>query len=85
VDVFQGLPSNSVNQSQINSKGPWEDAGGNRYKVSISTVKQVIYRHNLKGLLAREKPLLQNHHKKARLPFVTAHGDKHHSFWRNVF
>jgi hypothetical protein len=33
-------------------------------KVSISTVKRVIYRHNLKGRSARKKPLFQNHHKK---------------------
>ena len=33
-------------------------------KVSISTVKRVLYRHNLKGHSARKKPLLQNHHKK---------------------
>uniref|UniRef100_A0AAZ3PSC7 Tc1-like transposase DDE domain-containing protein n=1 Tax=Oncorhynchus tshawytscha TaxID=74940 RepID=A0AAZ3PSC7_ONCTS len=45
-------------------------------KVSISTVKRVLYRHNL--------PLLQNRHKKARLHFTTAHGDKDHTFWRNV-
>jgi hypothetical protein len=30
-------------------------------KVAICTVKQVLYRHNLKGCLARKKPLLQNH------------------------
>ena len=30
------------------------------------------------------KPLLQNHHKKARLWFATTHGDKNHTFWRNV-
>uniref|UniRef100_A0A8K9UTL7 Transposase Tc1-like domain-containing protein n=1 Tax=Oncorhynchus mykiss TaxID=8022 RepID=A0A8K9UTL7_ONCMY len=53
-------------------------------KVSISTVKRVLYRHNLKGRSARKKPLLQNHHKKARLRFATAHGDKDHTFWRNV-
>ena len=45
-------------------------------KVSISTVKRVLYRHNLKGRSARKKPLLQNRHKKARLWFAT--------FWRNV-
>uniref|UniRef100_A0AAZ3RVV8 Transposase Tc1-like domain-containing protein n=1 Tax=Oncorhynchus tshawytscha TaxID=74940 RepID=A0AAZ3RVV8_ONCTS len=28
-------------------------------KVSISTVKRVLYRHNLKGRSARKKPLLQ--------------------------
>ena len=53
-------------------------------KVSISTVKRVLYRHNLKGCSARKKPLLQNRHKKARLRFATAHGDKDHTFWRNV-
>uniref|UniRef100_A0AAZ3NQR1 Transposase Tc1-like domain-containing protein n=1 Tax=Oncorhynchus tshawytscha TaxID=74940 RepID=A0AAZ3NQR1_ONCTS len=31
-------------------------------KVSISTVKRVLYRHNLKGRSARKKPLLQNSH-----------------------
>uniref|UniRef100_A0A673ZSY7 Uncharacterized protein n=1 Tax=Salmo trutta TaxID=8032 RepID=A0A673ZSY7_SALTR len=54
-------------------------------KVSNSTVKQVLYRHNLKGCSARKKPLLQNRHKKARLRFATAHGDKDGTFWRNVF
>uniref|UniRef100_A0AAZ3P5S7 Transposase Tc1-like domain-containing protein n=1 Tax=Oncorhynchus tshawytscha TaxID=74940 RepID=A0AAZ3P5S7_ONCTS len=53
-------------------------------KVSISTVKRVLYRHNLKGHSARKKPLLQNHHKKARLRFATAHGDKDRTSWRNV-
>ena len=33
-----------------------EEAGT---KVSISTVKLVLYRHNLKGHSARKKPLLQ--------------------------
>uniref|UniRef100_A0AAZ3NXM4 Transposase Tc1-like domain-containing protein n=1 Tax=Oncorhynchus tshawytscha TaxID=74940 RepID=A0AAZ3NXM4_ONCTS len=32
-------------------------------KISISTVKRVLYRHNLKGYSARKKPLLQNRHK----------------------
>ena len=32
-------------------------------KISISTVKQVLYQHNLKGNSAMKKPLLQNHHK----------------------
>ena len=53
-------------------------------KVSISTVKRVRYRHNLKGRSARKKPLLQNRHKKAGLWFATAHGDKNCTFWRNV-
>ena len=53
-------------------------------KVSISTVNRVLYRHNLKVRSARKKPLLQNRHKKARLRFATAHGDKDRTFWRNV-
>ena len=53
-------------------------------KVSISTVKQVLYRHNLKGCSERKKPLLQNNHTNARLQFATAHGDKDCTFWRNV-
>ena len=40
-------------------------------KVSISTVKRVLYRNNLEGRSARKKPLLQNRHKKARLRFAT--------------
>ena len=35
-------------------------------KVSISTVKRVLYRHNLKGRSARKKSLLQNRHKKSQ-------------------
>jgi hypothetical protein len=53
-------------------------------KVSMSTVKRVLYRHNLKGRSARKKPLLQNRSKIARLRFATAHGDKDQTFWRNV-
>uniref|UniRef100_A0AAZ3P9F7 Transposase n=1 Tax=Oncorhynchus tshawytscha TaxID=74940 RepID=A0AAZ3P9F7_ONCTS len=53
-------------------------------KVSVSTVKRVLYRHKLKGCSARKKQQLQNRHKKARLQFATAHGDKDHTFWRNV-
>ena len=48
------------------------------------SVNRVLYRHNLKGHSARKKPLLQNRHKKARLQFATAHGDKDRTFWRNV-
>ena len=70
----------SANQPQNHSKGPCEDAGGTGTRVSISTVKQVLYRHNLKGRSARKKPLLQNRHKKARLQFATAHGDKDCTF-----
>ena len=35
-------------------------------KLSISTVKQVLYRHNQKGRSAMKKPLLQNRHKKSQ-------------------
>uniref|UniRef100_A0AAZ3NX80 Transposase Tc1-like domain-containing protein n=1 Tax=Oncorhynchus tshawytscha TaxID=74940 RepID=A0AAZ3NX80_ONCTS len=52
--------------------------------VSISTVKRDLYRHNMKGRSPRNKPLLQNLHKKARLWFATVHGDKDFTFWRNV-
>ena len=55
-DAFFGVKS--AYQSQINSKGPCEDAGGNRYKsiyISISTVNRVLYRHNLKGYVWRKK------------------------------
>ncbi|KAJ8353442.1 hypothetical protein SKAU_G00210090 [Synaphobranchus kaupii] len=37
---------------------------GTGTKVSIYTVKRVLYRHNLKGCSIRKKPLLQNRHKK---------------------
>ena len=53
-------------------------------KVSISRVKQVLYRHNLKSRSAWKKPPLQNRHKKARLWYATAHGHKDCTFWRNV-
>ena len=53
-------------------------------KVSISTVERVLYRPNMKSCSARKKPLLQNRHKKARLWFATAHGDKDCTFWRTV-
>uniref|UniRef100_A0A8C9X159 Transposase Tc1-like domain-containing protein n=1 Tax=Sander lucioperca TaxID=283035 RepID=A0A8C9X159_SANLU len=43
----------------------------------------VLYHHELKGYSGRRKPLLQNHHKKARLQFATAHGDKNLNFWRH--
>ena len=40
--------------------------------------------NNSKGRSARKKPLLKNRHKKARLQFATAHGDKDRTFWRNI-
>ncbi|CDQ99582.1 unnamed protein product, partial [Oncorhynchus mykiss] len=49
-------------------------------KLSISTVKRVLYRHNLKGHSARKKLLLQNRHKKAKLRFATALGGKDCTF-----
>ena len=58
-----------------------EEAGT---ELSISTIKLVLYRHNLKGRSARKKALLQNRLKNARLLFATAHGDKDRTFWRNV-
>ena len=95
MDVFQGLPSNSVplcltsweNQTksdlrkkivspkdertlvrkvQINprttAKDPVKMPEETGTKVSISTVKRVLYRHSLKGHSARKKPVLQNRH-----------------------
>ncbi|CDR00666.1 unnamed protein product [Oncorhynchus mykiss] len=54
-------------------------------KVSISTVKRVLYRHNLKGHSARKKPLLQNRHKKKTDYGLQLHkGIKIILFWRNV-
>jgi hypothetical protein len=49
-------------------------------KVSLSTVKGVLFRHNLKGRSSRKEPLLQNRHKKARLQFAAANGDKDCTF-----
>ena len=49
-------------------------------KVSVSTEKRVLHRHNLKGRSARKKLLLQNRHKNARLRFATRHGDKDCTF-----
>ena len=39
-------------------------------KVFISTVKRVLYQHDLKGRSTRKKPPLQNHHKKS---YITDH------------
>ena len=50
----------------------------------IATVKRVLYRPNMNSLSAWKKTLLQNRHKKDRQRFATAHGDKYHTFWRNV-
>ena len=49
-------------------------------KVSISTVKRVLYRHKLKERSHCSRTAI----KKARLRFATAHGDKDRTFWRNV-
>ena len=61
-------PSYRSGKLQINprttAKDPvkmMEETGTN---VSISTVKRVLYRHNLKGRSARKKPQLQNRHEK---------------------
>ena len=53
-------------------------------KVSLSTVKQVLHRHGLKGYSARRKPLLLKKHKKARLQLAKIHQDKDLNFWRHV-
>uniref|UniRef100_A0AAZ3NTG1 Transposase Tc1-like domain-containing protein n=1 Tax=Oncorhynchus tshawytscha TaxID=74940 RepID=A0AAZ3NTG1_ONCTS len=83
-----GVECTLVRKVQINPKTAAKDLvkmlEETGTKVSISTVKQVLYRSNLKGCSARKKPLLQNRHKNARLRFATAHGDKDCTFCRNV-
>ena len=74
----------SANQPRTTAKALVKMLEETVTKLSISTVKRVLYRHNLKGHSARNKPLLQNRHKKARLRFATAHGDKDCTFWINV-
>ena len=54
-------------------------------KLSISTVKRVLYRHNLKGRKEDAAQQGRSHCsktaiKKARLRFATAHGDKDCAF-----
>ena len=67
-DAFCLLEMNVLRKVQINPRTTakdlvkmLEEIGT---KVSICTVKRVLYRHNLKGHSARKKPLLQNSHKK---------------------
>ena len=53
-------------------------------KVSISTVKRVPYRHNLKGRSRRKKPLLQTTIKKTDYGLQLHMRTKDRTFWRNV-
>ena len=53
-------------------------------KVSISTVKRVLHRHNLNGRSARKKPLLQNRHKKSQTTVCNYTWGQILYFWRNV-
>ena len=77
-----------VRKVQINprttAKDPLKMLEKTGTKVSISTVKQVLYPHNLKRPLSKEEAIAPNLHKKARQRFETAHGDKDRTFWRNV-
>ena len=78
-----------VRKVQINPKATakdLEDVGGNRYRYKNIYIlcKTSRNRHNLKGRSARKKTLHQHRHKKARLHFATAHGDKDCTFWRNI-
>jgi hypothetical protein len=52
--------------------------------VSISTVKQVLYRQPERLLSKEEATAPKLPLKKARLRFVTTHGDKDHTFLRNL-
>jgi transposase len=67
-------------QTRTAAKDPVKMLEETGTKVSICTVKRVPYRHNLKGRSERKKPLLQNRHKRPRLRFVTAHGDRDRTF-----
>jgi hypothetical protein len=50
-------------------------------KLSISTVKRVLYHPNLKGAAQQGRShCSKTTIKKARLRFATAHGDKTHTF-----
>ena len=69
-----------VRKVQINPRTAAKMLEETGTKVSISTVKRVLYRYNLKGRSVRRKPLLQNRHKKARLRFATAQEDKDRTF-----
>uniref|UniRef100_A0AAZ3RIF1 Transposase Tc1-like domain-containing protein n=1 Tax=Oncorhynchus tshawytscha TaxID=74940 RepID=A0AAZ3RIF1_ONCTS len=60
-DAFCLLEMN-VQKVQINPRTTAKDLEEIGTKVSISTVKRVLYQHNLKGRSARKKPLLQNRH-----------------------
>ena len=51
---------------------------------TISTVKQVLYQHNLKGHSEGRSHCFKTSIKKTRLRFATEHGDKVRTFWRNV-
>ena len=51
-----------VFQHQNKSKTACEDAAEVGKRVSLSTVKQVLYRHGLKDHSARKKTLLQKQH-----------------------
>jgi hypothetical protein len=78
--IWCKCPNTSLN----NSKEPFIDAGRNRYKSIFIHSKTSPIDINLKGFSARKMPLLQNRHKKGRLRFATAHGDKDRTFWRHV-
>ena len=75
-----------VQKVQINPRTTAKDRGEmleeTGTKLSISTVKRVLCRHDLKGRSGRKKPPLQPRDITARLWF--ARGDKDHTFWRNV-
>ncbi|CDQ78940.1 unnamed protein product [Oncorhynchus mykiss] len=84
-EISQDLRKTSLD---LHKSGSSLGAISKRLKVRRSSVQTIVqkylYPHNLKGHSARKNPLLQNRHKKARLRFSTAHGDKDCTFWRNV-
>ena len=76
------LCGESENHSQNNRKGPCEDAGGNRYKVSVSTVKRVLYRHHWSS--PKPTPLLAAFPSSSLLP-MTGKNCKICWSWRIIF
>ncbi|CDQ97894.1 unnamed protein product, partial [Oncorhynchus mykiss] len=77
-----------------NKSGSSLGAISKHLKVPHSSVQTIVQKYlypqynesyiALKAYSTQKKPLLQNCHKKARLRFATAHGDKDRTFWRNV-
>lgn len=53
-------------------------------KVSPTTVRRTLRRHDFHSRVARRKPLLKARHRRARLAFARAHLKKPLSFWHRI-